>query len=158
MNKQIYLVLALILSTCFGLVSCYQDCPDDGGDPNKKGPSKEDTIPMGEYTPCLLYTSGSQHNVRSFDLTHRSELFTLSKNGPNRSVHGPIDESDADYHYLEEIPRETDMYRHATEGVVGYSYHWGESMVKLQGGIRSHIFAHTPTQQKLCLLYTSRCV
>ena len=62
------------------------------------------------------------------------------------SVHGPIDESDADYHYLEEIPRETDMYRHATEGVVGYSYHWGESMVKLQGGIRSHIFAH-----KMCI-------
>ena len=46
MNKQIYLTLALILSTCIGLVGCYRDCPDDGGDPNK-----EDTIPMGEYTP-----------------------------------------------------------------------------------------------------------
>lgn len=46
MNKQISLILALIMSTCFGLVGCYQDCPDDGGDPNK-----EDTIQMGEYTP-----------------------------------------------------------------------------------------------------------
>lgn len=62
MNKQIYLVLALILSTCFGLVSCYQDCPDDGGDPNKKGPSKEDTIPMGEYTP--IYELDADGNLK----------------------------------------------------------------------------------------------
>ena len=92
---------------------------------------------------------GSQHNVLSFDLTHRSELFSLSKNGPNRSVHGPTWETDPDYHYLEEVPYQTNMYRHATEGVVGYGYHWRESMIKIQGGIRSHIFAHTPTQQRM---------
>ena len=92
---------------------------------------------------------GSQHNVLSFDLAHRSELFSLSKNGPNRSVHGPTWETDPDYHYLEEVPYQTNMYRHATEGVVGYGYHWRESMIKIQGGIRSHIFAHTPTQQRM---------
>ena len=57
MNKQIYLVLALILSTCFGLVSCYQDCPDDGGDPNKK-----DTIQIGEYTP--IYELDADGNLK----------------------------------------------------------------------------------------------
>ena len=57
MNKQIYLALALILSTCFGLVGCYRDCPDDGGDPNK-----EDTIPMGEYTP--IYELDADGNLK----------------------------------------------------------------------------------------------
>ena len=57
MNKQIYLALALILSTCFGLVGCYQNCPDDGGDPNK-----EDTIPMGEYTP--IYELDAEGNLK----------------------------------------------------------------------------------------------
>ena len=57
MNKRIYLTLALILSTCFGLVGCYQNCPDDGGDPNK-----EDTIPMGEYTP--IYELDSDGNLK----------------------------------------------------------------------------------------------
>ena len=110
---------------------------------------------FGGYAPAFggdlagQWHFGSQHNVLSLDLTHRSELFSLSKNGPNRSVHGPMDQSDPDYHYLEEVPRQTEMYRHATEGVLGYSYHWRESMIKLQGGIRSHIFAHTPTQQRM---------
>ena len=62
MNKQIYLILALILSTCFGLVGCYRDCPDDGGDPNKKDPNKEDTIPMGEYTP--IYELDADGNLK----------------------------------------------------------------------------------------------
>ena len=57
MNKQIYLVLALILSTCFGLVGCYPECPDDGGDPNK-----EDTIQMGEYTP--IYELDEDGNLK----------------------------------------------------------------------------------------------
>ncbi len=57
MNKQIYLVLALILSTCFGLVGCYPECPDDGGDPNK-----EDTIPMGKYTP--IYELDADGNLK----------------------------------------------------------------------------------------------
>ena len=57
MNKQIYLTLALILSTCIGLVGCYRDCPDDGGDPNK-----EDTIPMGEYTP--IYELDADGNLK----------------------------------------------------------------------------------------------
>lgn len=57
MNKQIYLALALILSTCFGLVGCYRDCPDDGGDLNK-----EDTIPMGEYTP--IYELDADGNLK----------------------------------------------------------------------------------------------
>ena len=57
MNKQIYLALALILSTCIGLVGCYRDCPDDGGDPNK-----EDTIPMGEYTP--IYELDADGNLK----------------------------------------------------------------------------------------------
>ena len=57
MNKQIYLALALILSTCFGLVGCYQNCPDDGGDPNK-----EDTIPIGEYTP--IYELDADGNLK----------------------------------------------------------------------------------------------
>ena len=57
MNKQIYLALVLILSTCFGLVGCYRDCPDDGGDPNK-----EDTIPMGEYTP--IYELDADGNLK----------------------------------------------------------------------------------------------
>ena len=110
---------------------------------------------FGGYAPAFggdlagQWHFGSKHNVLSLDLTHRSELFSLSKNGPNHSVHGPIDESDADYHYLKEVPYQTNMYRHATEGVVGYGYHWRESMIKLQGGIRSHIFAHTPTQQRM---------
>lgn len=110
---------------------------------------------FGGYAPAFggdlagQWHFGSQHNVLSLDLTHRSELFSLSKNGPNRSVHGPMDQSDADYHYLKEVPNQTNMYRHATEGVLGYSYHWKESTVKLQGGIRSHIFAHTPTQQRM---------
>lgn len=57
MNKQIYLVLALILSTCFGLVGCYPECPVDGGDPNK-----EDTIQMGEYTP--IYELDEDGNLK----------------------------------------------------------------------------------------------
>ena len=57
MNKQIYLVLALILSTCFGLVSCSPSSPDDGGDPNQK-----DTIPMGEYTP--IYELDADGNLK----------------------------------------------------------------------------------------------
>lgn len=110
---------------------------------------------FGGYAPAFggdlagQWHFGSKHNVLSLDLTHRSELFSLSKNGPNHSVHGPIDESDADYHYLKEVPYQTNMYRHATEGVVGYGYHWRESMIKIQGGIRSHIFTHTPTQQRM---------
>lgn len=76
---------------------------------------------FGGYAPAVggdlagQWHFGSKHNVLSLDLTHRSELFSLSKNGPNHSVHGPIDESDADYHYLKEVPYQTNMYRHATE-------------------------------------------
>ena len=46
MNKRICYLLALVLSTCVGLVGCYRECPDDGGDPNK-----EDSIQIGEYKP-----------------------------------------------------------------------------------------------------------
>ncbi len=62
MNKQIYLTLALILSTCIGLLGCYPECPDDGGDPNKEGPNKEDTIQVGEYTP--IYELDADGNLK----------------------------------------------------------------------------------------------
>lgn len=44
MDKQVSLTLVLIMSTYFGLVGYYQDRPNDGGDPNRKNPSKEDPI------------------------------------------------------------------------------------------------------------------
>ena len=62
MNKQIYLTLALILSTCIGLLGCYPECPDDGGDPNKEDPNKEDTIQVGEYTP--IYELDADGNLK----------------------------------------------------------------------------------------------
>ena len=91
MNKQISLILALIISTCFGLVGCYQDCPDDGGDPNKKDPNKEDPIQQGEYTPIyeldadgnlkhlpipfVDFTAG-EHPLKKWEAAHGSVLQT----------------------------------------------------------------------------------
>ena len=91
MNKQISLILALIMSTCFGLVGCYQDCPDDGGDPNKKDPNKEDPIQQGEYTPIyeldadgnlkhlpipfVDFTAG-EHPLKKWEAAHGSVLQT----------------------------------------------------------------------------------
>ena len=112
---------------------------------------------FGGYTQALggdlagKWHVGNEQNVLSFDLTHRSELFTLSKISPFLSGHGPVRKEDADYHYLEELPTETNMYRHATAGALSYSYHWRESAIKLQAGLRNHIFAHRPVQQVMQL-------
>lgn len=57
MNKRICYLLALVLSTCVGLVGCYRDCPDDGGDPNK-----EDSIQIGEYKP--IYELDAHGNLK----------------------------------------------------------------------------------------------
>lgn len=57
MNKRICYLLALVLSTCVGLVGCYRDCPDDGGDPNKK-----DSIQIGEYKP--IYELDAHGNLK----------------------------------------------------------------------------------------------
>lgn len=91
MNKRIYLTLALILSTCIGLVGCHQDSPNDGGDPNKKGPNKEDPIQQGEYTPIYeLDADGNlkhlpipfvdfkegEHALKKWEAAHGAELQT----------------------------------------------------------------------------------
>ena len=57
MNKRICYLLALVLSTCVGLVGCYRECPDDGGDPNK-----EDSIQIGEYKP--IYELDAHGNLK----------------------------------------------------------------------------------------------
>lgn len=57
MNKRICYLLALVLSACVGLVGCYRDCPDDGGDPNK-----EDSIQIGEYKP--IYELDAHGNLK----------------------------------------------------------------------------------------------
>ena len=57
MNKRICYFLALVLSTCVGLVGCYRECPDDGGDPNK-----EDSIQIGEYKP--IYELDAHGNLK----------------------------------------------------------------------------------------------
>jgi len=91
MNKRIYLTLALILSTCIGLVGCNPDCPDDGGNPNKEGPNKEDPIQQGEYTPIYeLDADGNlkhlpipfvdfkegEHALKKWEAAHGAELQT----------------------------------------------------------------------------------
>lgn len=113
---------------------------------------------FGGYTPAFggdlagQWCLGQERSsIFSFDLTHRSELFTLKKNFPYHTVHGPMRETDSDYNYLTKAPKRTRMYRHATEGVLRYSYHWRESTITLQGGIRNHIFAHRPTHQTMQL-------
>lgn len=57
MNKRICYLLALVLSTCVGLVGCYRECPDDGGDSNK-----EDSIQIGEYKP--IYELDAHGNLK----------------------------------------------------------------------------------------------
>lgn len=78
MNKQIYLTLALILSTCIGLLGCYPESPDDGGNPNKEDPNKEESnAEVAEWFVRNGFSKPQKSEISDKTYTSENDYYTL---------------------------------------------------------------------------------